>query len=499
MQEVFLEMSMKQKKEILSLLATMHEVHSVIYNLFQNDKFNEINQLLLECQEGAMAIGNILEKKELKDTEVIKLLENYCEQVYQVSLQDNYKNYSTAYMLLEDIINGVEGCIENIMGNKYEIVFMPYNAAMWDSMESVWESAYADDSCECYVVVIPYVEKNCDGTVREMKYEGQRFPEYVDITPWLEYKLEDRKPDIVYIHNPYDNYNYVTSVYPDFYSSRIKQYTDMLVYIPYFISLSQYDKLCEAKERKGNVANAVYKADRIILQCDNLKYIYTELGVDEKKIEVLGSPKIDFIVKNKHKKKLIRPEWQEAAKGKTVFLLNTTINSLLTKRNIFFILEHVIELVQEHQEYLLIWRPHPLIEATLHSMRKDKEEQYYSIIEKIKKIENIIIDNSPDFYAAVELSDALISDHSSLIALYLFTGKPIHLFYDRNKPKKYITLDYYGCYFSADGVTIKEFCAMVADRKDPKKEERLLKARETIVNTDGSCGERIHQKIMSLM
>ncbi|MCM1237294.1 MAG: hypothetical protein NC489_45075 [Ruminococcus flavefaciens] len=44
-----------------------------------------------------------------------------------------------------------------------------------------------------------------------------------------------RKPDIIYFHNPYDNWNLVTSVGPRFYSSNLKKYTEKLVYIPYFI------------------------------------------------------------------------------------------------------------------------------------------------------------------------------------------------------------------------------------------------------------------------
>ena len=40
---------------------------------------------------------------------------------------------------------------EQISGKK-EIVFLPYKASMWDSMESVWKAAAEDDECEVYVV-----------------------------------------------------------------------------------------------------------------------------------------------------------------------------------------------------------------------------------------------------------------------------------------------------------------------------------------------------------
>lgn len=41
------------------------------------------------------------------------------------------------------------------------------------------------------------------------------------------YDFEKRRPDMIYIHNPYDKYNYVTSVHPDFYSENLKRYTDV--------------------------------------------------------------------------------------------------------------------------------------------------------------------------------------------------------------------------------------------------------------------------------
>ena len=43
-------------------------------------------------------------------------------------------------------------------------------------------------------------------------------PEYVDITSWQNYDLKIRKPDVIFIHNPYDDANHVTSVDPSFYS-----------------------------------------------------------------------------------------------------------------------------------------------------------------------------------------------------------------------------------------------------------------------------------------
>lgn len=106
---------------------------------------------------------------------------------------------------------------------------------MWDSLESVWKEADADPDCDAYVIPIPYFDKNQDGSFCEEHYEGDQYPKDVPIIHYNEYDLEMRHPDVIYIHNPYDEYNNATSVHPHFYSKNLRNFTDKLIYIPYFI------------------------------------------------------------------------------------------------------------------------------------------------------------------------------------------------------------------------------------------------------------------------
>lgn len=106
---------------------------------------------------------------------------------------------------------------------------------MWDSLESVWKKYDADPEWDARVIPIPYYDKNPDGTFSEFHYEGNDYPDYVPITFYKNCDLEGNHPDEIYIHNPYDDANYVTSIEPYFYSKNIKNYTDKLIYIPYFV------------------------------------------------------------------------------------------------------------------------------------------------------------------------------------------------------------------------------------------------------------------------
>ena len=50
--------------------------------------------------------------------------------------------------------------------SKKNIVFLPYKASMWDSLESIWKTAYEDKSyCNTYVVPIPYADIDANGKV----------------------------------------------------------------------------------------------------------------------------------------------------------------------------------------------------------------------------------------------------------------------------------------------------------------------------------------------
>ena len=100
-----------------------------------------------------------------------------------------------------------------------------------------------------------------------MHYEGDQYPAYVPITDYRVYDFEKRRPDAIYIHNPYDYANYVTSVSPEFYSSELKKYTECLVYIPYY---STSGGMSEGQRR----CPAYYQADLIVMQDGKIPEVF---------------------------------------------------------------------------------------------------------------------------------------------------------------------------------------------------------------------------------
>jgi hypothetical protein len=151
-------------------------------------------------------------------------------------------------------------------------------------------------------------------------------PDYVPVTHFECYNLSIRRPDIIYIHNPYDEYNFVTSVDPRFYSYELKKYTDMLVYVPYFIA-GAYDNIDEASNKAG--ASAIRHADKVIAQNELHRDIFIKCGCNAQKAVALGSPKLDYYFYMNENPPIMPYEWKKILDKKKVFLLNFTISTVL--------------------------------------------------------------------------------------------------------------------------------------------------------------------------
>ena len=217
-------------------------------------------------------------------------LETYCEQLYQMSQTTDRKALGALKREMEGTLKEARKKIKELPQDPMKVVFMPYKASMWDCMESVWEAAKADSDCEAYVVPIPFYEKTPEGGIAKECYEGDLFPKYVPITHYKDFPLEREQPDVVYIHNPYDNCNYVTSVYPEYYSPNLKKYTDMLVYISYYFNGN--GPLPESHRDLP----AYHYADKIIFQ-DQEKVDSLAESIPREKAAALGSPKVDRLLK----------------------------------------------------------------------------------------------------------------------------------------------------------------------------------------------------------
>lgn len=442
-------MSRTVRKQLMEISDTLQKANELLAGLLEGVPTEEMISLLTDCQNCAITMGNKIEAVYGLGTTSVKALEEYCESIFRMSQTlGSRSKCMEAYETAKEQLIAVRENMEREIPDKQEIVFMPYKASMWDALESVYLAAREDESCDAYVVPIPYFDRKADKTLGQMHYEGTEYPKNIEITDWEEYRFEERLPDVIYIHNAYDDMNLVTCVHPRFFSSNLKKYTEKLIYIPYFV-LEEIDPKDQAKIdgiKHFCVLPGIINADKVIVQSENMRQIYINEytkaieaaggSVDRKRLEEkflgLGSPKFDKVLNTRKEDLEIPEEWLKTiqkADGswKKIIFYNTSVAALLQHdEKMLEKMKSVFSIFKEHQdEVALLWRPHPLIKTTIESMRPQLWAEYSKLVEQYKEEGWGIYDDTADMDRAVVLCDGYYGDPSSVVQLVQKTGKPV--------------------------------------------------------------------------
>lgn len=416
-------MRKKQKKDILDILNSLQQAHEEIKDALAQRNVILVQNMLTEIQTTAVSLGEIIEKLEGEDHTCVRCLEEYCELIFKVyeDINSGIFNENKVYKTLRKQLIKIENGVKNDIVVRKEIVFFPYKASMWDSLESIYLAAKADPDCDAYCVPIPYYNLNPDHSLGQMHYEGNDYPKEIEIIDWQKYDFENIRPDVIYTHSPYDDWNLVTSIHPRFYSANLKKYTDCLVYVPYYSTTGGMSE--------GQRTLPVYfNADYIVTQAPMFRDYFDET-VPDKKFLPFGSPKFDRII-NKCKNPSEPPvEWKRKMEGRKVYFYNTSIGGMLGDTKAFLKkLRYVFDTFKGRDDVCILWRPHPLLESTFDSMRPTYKAEF----EQIKRyfIENDIgiFDDTPDMTDAISWSDAYIGDAgTSVTSVFGIVGKPMFI------------------------------------------------------------------------
>lgn len=450
----------KPKQQAESLVLLMEQAHMAIIQTMEQKRYEETGQLLLACQNSAIQIGTLLEENYGQGFVTVGILEEYCELVYQIymlaeqaSQADDFSiDITEVTVCLQDILDRVRHSVQEDIKSRREILFMPVKASAWDAFDSVWRAAKEEPDCDVYVMPIPYFERSATGSQGELHYEGALFPDYLDIVDYNTYDLENKHPDIIFIQNAYDQCNYTTSILPRFFSGNIKQFTDKLVYIPWF----ELDEFEENNEKARKTMDyfckvpGVVHADVVIVQSEQMRQEYIECltgfaGEDtrkiwEEKIIGFGSPLEDA----KQRKLLgvdkktdiaeIPEEWRkiickEDGTFKKIVLYNTTVAAFMQYgEKMLAKLEHVLDAFRDSREdIVLLWRPHPLLKSAIISTKPELLDSYIAIVERYYEEKWGIYDDTPELERAIALCDAYYGDADGVAHKCETLGKPVML------------------------------------------------------------------------
>lgn len=408
-----------RKKTSEELLKCVDDILSSL-DMFRNFKGNsyisaKINKL---CSDNMAALEK--NSDSIKNKEYLELLDKFKESVSQISIGDA----AEISKRLKELIS------ESVI---YKVVFMPYKASMWDSLESIWMAADKDERCEALVVPITYYELDNDQKPIKKVNERNRFPEYVNVVNDEEYDLENDLPDIIYIHNPNDDRNLITRVDSRYYSWNLKKFCEKLVYVPYYKWVDGVSST--------SFKSAMYHADYIVQSSDDAVKRCIEaapeyaniLGMDaasvrksmEKKLINLGSPEVDKVLSLSKDNVPMTDDWKgKVIKSRVNVVYNTTLDEIFESRTFDKVKETLVFFKKNSEKAFVIWRPHPLMRQSLVSMFPDLVDEYDEIMSEFINGKYGVLDTNESMHYAMFWSDMCYGyKTSSMTELYKYTGK----------------------------------------------------------------------------
>ena len=418
-------MRAKKKNKLVKIAIELSEYNEILKKCNSSNKYL-FDKVLRECNE-------LVDDVDMSD----------CSDKTNETLEE-YKRLINAPKYDSNLIEGAISAFSQYIQNEketYRILFLPYKYSMWDCLESIFEAAKEDENCEAYVMPIPYYDKDKEGNFTEMHDESESYPDDVGIISWKDNQIDEIDPDIIFIHNPYDGINLITSIHPDYYTNKLVRKDRIVIYVPYYVTYG---------DNEGTpipVGVSEIYSDYVIAQSEWQKRQY-EIALDDykksneelnelialfdngNKVVALGNPKYDKSRRASKSNYPLNDDWKKVlldsnGNRKFTMLLDTTIGIVLRKRGrMLKKVNEIIGFFEKHDDFALIWRPHPLIIPTLRNMHPELVFEYKKLVDHCKRLDNCIFDDTSDMHLAMAWSDAFMGKCGSMVELHRVTKKP---------------------------------------------------------------------------
>ena len=203
---------------------------------------------------------------------------------------------------------------------KPRIFFLPSLHSRWDAMRGIFIEASKDNTVDCFVLPVPYFYKDGLGNCSPAQWDYSLFENELgaDSPFLLDFRgldLKELSPDVIFMDEPYDEYNLSFMVDPTFFSKNLKQCTKQLIYLPWFVSSEidledQDDGKAIVNAENYVVMPALVHCDYAVLQSQAIAKLYQSLlekecgkeyaGYWEEKLLPLGSALFDKTEKEEH-------------------------------------------------------------------------------------------------------------------------------------------------------------------------------------------------------
>ncbi len=433
------------KKRTRQFCVILHRLHDMLRQIGNGMDQDQIFNLMEQCQEGLICLGEEIEAKEGEGFITVKYMESYCEEMYLLTEKLVSEESSIANELdeLDAILVQMEESIEKDLPDKKEILFLTFRADYWDALEPYYQKEIRNPENDVIVMPIPFFDKDILCNAGKMHFDVEQYPKGLPIVNFRHYDIKAHHPSVIYTQNAYDDYNETYSLLTTFFASELRKYTEKLIYIPYF-HLGVFDPADEKFRQSTRYfvkIPGVICADEVIVESEEIRKLYIEelaefAGVEtkqiwEKKI-VVEEEGMRMCSDTVEEKTEIPEDWEKilvkdnGKKKKTVLYLTTVSTMYQYQEMMLDKLRRVLEIFREQQdEVALIWHPHPAIDSAMHLFERPLWLAYRDIVDEYRSEGWGILDESPDAALAIELADAYYGDSDVILQKCRRKGLPV--------------------------------------------------------------------------
>ncbi len=359
-----------------------------------------------------------------------------------------WKYYSTdeARGDIEKQLNAVKGAASD----NRDVIFMPHDIDSWYRMEPLWIRLMENPTLNVFVMPVPYYLKNDMGEPDELRFEGNKLPDYVDMIPFNSYDLERNHPSRIVIGIPYDQYDTAVTLPEIFFTDRIRSYTDCLTLItdPSLDDFGREDGRSYINMDYYCTVPGVINADEVYVRSENMRDRYIEKLMEfttednredyrdyfEKKI-VANPWDSDALTDCGIKEEDIPEEWwpgllDQNGEGKEVVLFYSSMSCIAQYRDRYIEkLNRTFEVFKEFSDKItVIWIVDRDVNALTGNGYKGYADTVGSLNRAIKMYsepDNVILCDEESTDKAIAISDAFYGDRGILMNRFRRTGRPI--------------------------------------------------------------------------
>ena len=376
-------------------------------------------------------------------------------------------------------------------GRKIRVAFLCEENPKW-GYQSIYDEMKKDNSFEVLPIInLPIITSVRQEFLQQKNIEffksfGMDSIDGYDYEKNLYKPLEDFKPDIVFYQQPW--YMVQTQI-----PQVVSKYALTCIISYGFTSIDTKSWGSEAIRRNsGNIWHMFAESDY------HKKFYSKAAELKHKDILITkGYPKLDNykLPVNERFEKMWKDS-DKTEKRRIIWAPHFTIDKYgLGMSNFKEQYLYFLELAKKHAEYSFIFKPHPFLRSKCISEKFLTETEYDSYIDEWNSLENATVYTDGNYFDIFKTSDVLITDSSSFLAEYFYSGKPI-IFFDNPRRAGFNEFGIKikkGFYIPAKTEDAEQLLyQLLVEKSDPlkAKREKIIK-KEFFYPEHGSIGKNI--------